>query len=243
MPIRNGASLVSHAFALVLLLAAAVPARAAAPAPTDETTGAPATADAATPAPRKNSKATSSAPGTAPALPFRLGLFYAHGFAQSGNLTRFILPNGGMGPTLPSPAALGLDLGVGLGDHIRYHFAVGLEWEGQSGYAAKGFRFDPLALGFPIPVWRNDDLAIHIEPLVHLVRGEILFQSQPMTSDSSLFRIESGFAVAATAVWRHWFIGVEPLAVDFRVFEANSQWVHTGFSRLWWFQITAGHEF
>jgi hypothetical protein len=120
---------------------------------------------------------------------------------------------------------------------------VGLEWESQNGYAAKGFRFDPVTLGFPILVWRNEDVAIHVEPLVHLIRGEILFQSQPMTTRSSLFRIESGIAAAVTAVWRHWFVGVEPLAVDFRVFEANSEWVHTGFSHLWWFQLTAGHEF
>ncbi|HEY4185161.1 MAG TPA: hypothetical protein VGP07_08840 [Polyangia bacterium] len=179
----------------------------------------------------------------APPLPFRLGLFYAHAFGQSGNLTRFITPNDGNGAALPSPAALGIDLGIGLGSYVRYHFGVGTEWEGETGYAARGFRFDPVTLGFPILVWSNSDVAIHVEPLLHLVRGEILFQSKPMVSDSSLFRIESGIAGAVTVVTHHWFVSVEPLSVDFRVFEANNKWVHTGFSHLWWFQLTAGHEF
>jgi len=180
--------------------------------------------------------------GRAP-LPFRLGIFYGHAFGQSGDLTRFILPNGGNGPALPSPAVVGIDLGIGLGSYVRYHFGVGLEWESQGNYAAKGFRFDLITLGFPILVWTNGDVAIHVEPLVHLVRGEILFQSQPKTSNSSLFRIESGIAGAVSLVTHHWFVSLEPLSADFRVFEANSQWVHTGFSHLWWAQLTAGHEF
>jgi len=176
-------------------------------------------------------------------LPFRLGIFYAHAFGQSGDLTRFILANGGNGPALPSPAALGIDLGIGLGAHVRYHFGVGTEWESEGNYAAKGFRFDLITLGFPILVWANSDVAIHVEPLLHVARGEILFQSQPHTDDSSLFRIESGIAGAVSLVTHHWFVSLEPLSADFRVFEANSQWVHIGFSHLWWVQVTAGHEF
>jgi len=190
------------------------------------------------PAARPELAAVAGAP-----LPFRLGIFYGHAFGQSGDLTRFILPNGGNGGTLPSPAVVGLDLGIGLGSYVRYHFGVGLEWESQGPYAAKGFRFDLITLGFPILVWANSDVAIHVEPLVHLVRGEILFQSQPKASDSSLFRIESGIAGAVSLVTHHWFVSLEPLSVDFRVFEANSQWVHTGFSHLWWAQLTAGREF
>jgi len=205
-----------------------------------------ATPEAAEPAPAPAKAAGGAVPAKAAggSLPFRLGLFYAHAFGQSGDLTRMITPRGGNGPKLPSPAVLGLDIGIGLGSHVRYHFAAGVEWEGQTGYAARGFRFDPITLGFPILVWENQDVAIHVEPLVHLVRGEILFQSQPAnTEDSSLFRIESGFAGAISVVGHHWFVAVEPISLDFRVFEANNQWVHTGFSHLWWFQITAGHEF
>ena len=66
---------------------------------------------------------------------------------------------------------------------------------------------------------------------------------QPKTSQDSLFRIESGIAAAVTLVTRHWFVGLEPFSLDFRVFEANNEWVHTGFSQLFWFQLTAGREF
>jgi hypothetical protein len=212
------------------------PARAAAPSPpTDEA----AETAPSRPAPSPKTEA-STADGS---LPFRLGVFYAHAFGQSGDLTHFIGFNGGVGAQLPSPAAVGLDLGIGLGSHVRYHFGVGLEWEGQTGYASKGFRFDLTTLGFPIPVWSNDTVTIHVEPLVHLIRGEILFQSQPKTTQDSLFRIESGFAAAITLVTRHWFVGLEPFSLDFRVFEANNEWVHTGFSHLFWFQLTAGREF
>jgi hypothetical protein len=199
------------------------------------------------------SEGAAPGPATAPArktdispaegsLPFRLGVFYAHGFGQSGDLTHFIGFNGGVGPQLPSPAVVGVDLGIGLGSHVRYHFGVGMEWEGQDNYAAKGFRLDLTTLGFPIRVWSNETVAIHVEPLVHLIRGEILFQSSPKTSQDSLFRIESGIAGAVTLVTRHWFVGLEPFSLDFRVFEANNEWVHTGFSHLFWFQLTAGRE-
>ena len=216
-----------------------VAATEASDAPTVAPTVAPA---AAKPAPATPTNLPPAAVAGAP-LPFRLGIFYAHAFGQSGDLTRFILPGGGNGPALPSPAAMGIDLGIGLGSYVRYHFGVGAEWESQGNYAAKGFRFDLITLGFPILVWANSDVAIHVEPLVHLVRGEILFQSRPNTDDSSLFRIESGIAGAVSLVPHHWFVSLEPLSADFRVFEANSQWVHTGFSHLWWAQLTAGHEF
>lgn len=221
----------------------------AAPSPDAEAADAPRTGQSASPSPTartslppRRADASPAAVAGAP-LPFRLGIFYAHAFGQSGDLTRFILANGANGPALPSPAALGIDLGIGLGAYVRYHFGVGTEWESEANYAARGFRFDLITLGFPILVWANSDVAIHVEPLVHVARGEILFQSQPKTDDSSLFRIESGIAGAVSLVTHHWFVSLEPLSADFRVFEANSQWVHTGFSYLWWVQLTAGHEF
>ena len=179
------------------------------------------------------------------ALPLRLGVFYGHAFGQSGDLTRNITFNGGTSFQLPSPSVVGVDVGTGLGSHVRYHFGVGLEWEGQSqpNYAAKGFRIDLAGIGFPILVWSNEQVAIHVEPLLHLIRGEILFQSAPSGADTSLFRIESGLAAAVTVVTHDWYFGIEPFALDFRVFEANNKWVHTGFSHLFWFQLAAGYEF
>ena len=244
----SGIPLLLVTFCSVLPTATVARADEAAPErgrPTD-TAVAPA-AKATTPVAPKPSPggATEVTPAAVPGapLPFRLGIFYAHAFGQSGDLTRFILPNGGNGAALPSPAALGIDLGIGLGSYVRYHFGVGTEWESQNGYAAKGFRFDLITLGFPILVWANSDVAIHVEPLVHVARGEILFQSSPKTDNSSLFRIESGIAGAVSLVAHHWFVSLEPLSADFRVFEANNQWVHTGFSHLWWAQLTAGREF
>jgi len=179
------------------------------------------------------------------ALPLRLGVFYGHAFGQSGDLTRNITFNGGTSFQLPSPSVVGVDVGTGLGSHVRYHFGVGLEWEGQSqpNYAAKGFRIDLAGIGFPILVWSNEQVAIHVEPLLHLIRGEILFQSAPSGADTSLFRIESGLAAAVTVVTHDWYFGIEPFALDFRVFEANNKWVHTGFAHLFWFQLAAGYEF
>jgi len=215
-----------------------------APAPSAETAAPPGTAVAAAapattgpaPRPRRDPDAT---------LPLRLGVFFGHAFGQSGDLTRNITFNGGTSFQLPSPAVVGVDVGTGLGSHVRYHFGVGLEWEGQSqpNYAAKGFRIDLAGLGFPILVWSNEQVAIHVEPLLHLIRGEILFQSAPSGADTSLFRIESGLAAAVTVVTHDWYFGLEPFALDFRVFEANNKWVHTGFSHLFWFQVAAGYEF
>jgi len=238
------------AFGLVVLSASlmTVPAATAAPATAAPESGAgaepavapPATPPAATekaaPRPRRDPSAT---------LPLRLGVFYGHAFGQSGDLTRNITGNGGMSFQLPSPSVIGIDVGTGLGSHVRYHFAVGLEWEGQSqpNYAAKGFRIDLAGLGFPISVWSNEQVTIHVEPLLHLIRGEILFQSAPAQADTSLFRIESGLGAAVTVVTRGWYFGLEPFAIDFRVFEANNKWVHTGFSRLFWLQLSAGYEF
>jgi hypothetical protein len=221
------------------MLGAPVRAAEAAGGPTP---GPPASAPAKPVAPANPDERPPAAVAGA-SLPFRLGVFYGHAFGQSGDLTKTILPNGANGPGLPSPAVAGIDLGIGLGAHVRYHFGVGTEWESKGNYAAKGFRFDLITLGFPILVWANSDVAVHVEPLVHVARGEILFQSKPMVDDSSLFRIESGIAGAVSVVAHHWFVSVEPLSADFRVFEANTEWVHTGFSHLWWVQVTAGHEF
>lgn len=229
----------------VLRTAAAAEAAPAAPgeaAPTTtETPAQPPAAAQKTAAPRrKDPDAT---------LPLRLGVFFGHAFGQSGDLTRYITGTGGVSFQLPSPAAVGVDIGTGLGSHVRYHFAVALEWEGQSQapgqpeYAAKGFRFDLVGLGFPIKVWSNEELTIHAEPLLHLIRGEILFQSTPSTPNSSLFRIESGLGAAVTVVTHHWYFGLEPFALDFRVFEANNKWVHTGFAHMFWFHLSAGYEF
>jgi hypothetical protein len=169
-------------------------------------------------------------------LPFRLGIAYAHAFSGSGTLA-----NG------PSPAAIGVDLGFGIGQIARYHLGIFHEWESERGGSAKGFRIDLGTLGFPIPVLRAP-VVIHVEPQVRIVRGEILFPSFANNGggNGAWFRIESGVAVAITASYQRWFLAVEPVSVDFRYFfgftEPNGD-TRTGFSRIWWFQVTAGREF
>jgi len=231
---------------LVMASAAQAAETTPAPGPSAEASAAPPPApDGATPAPSAAQPAPRPRRDPDAPLPLRLGVFYGHAFGQSGDLTRNITFNGGTSFQLPSPSVVGVDVGTGLGSHVRYHFGVGLEWEGQSqpNYAAKGFRIDLAGLGFPILLWSNEQVAIHVEPLLHLIRGEILFQSAPASADTSLFRIESGLAAAVTVVTHNWYFGLEPFAIDFRVFEANNKWVHTGFSHLFWFQLAAGYEF
>ena len=203
--------------------------------------GAAVRADTAATAPATAAEAPAPAPGVPPiarpappresaSLPFRLGLFYAKAFGQSGALA----PE-------PSPAAAGIDLGFGAGSYVRYHLGVGVEWESRGPYAAKGFRFDLVTLGFPIELFADERVHVHVEPLAHIVRGEILFPSGQ--DNGAIFRVESGFAVAVSAAMAHWFVSLEPLSLDFRSFGATTHVAKTGFSHLWWFQLTAGREF
>ena len=165
-------------------------------------------------------------------LPFRLGLFFSKAFGQSGSLAQ-----------TPPPAAVGLDIALGLGHSVRYHLGIANEWESRGTYSAKGFRLDLVSLGFPIQVV-NDKVVVHIEPIARIIRGEILFPAGP--GAGAIFRVESGFALAITAAMAHWFVAVEPLSFDIRSFVAETAGpgrTRTGSSSLWWYQITAGREF
>ena len=152
--------------------AVAAPATTTAPEASASAATTPSASDGTTAAPKPAPRPRQDPDGT---LPLRLGVFFGHAFGQSGDLTRNITGTGGMSFQLPSPSVIGVDVGTGLGRHVRYHFAVGLQWESQPNYAAKGFRIDLAGLGFPIAVWSNEKVAIHVESLLHLIRGEILF--------------------------------------------------------------------
>ncbi len=193
---------------------------------------APTTPTAATTAPVPAAVPAALPPQAEPSLPFRLGLFFSKAFGQSGNLAQG-----------PAPAAVGLDIAIGLGHNVRYHLGIANQWESRAGYSAKGFRLDLVSLGFPILIV-NDRIVIHIEPIARIIRGEILFPAG--TGSGALFRVESGFAVAITAAMAHWFVAIEPLSIDFRSFTADTRGdgrTETGYSSLWWYQITAGREF
>jgi hypothetical protein len=215
-----------------LLAIPATWARAAGDATTPATAITPAQSagDAPTPTPAAPEPKSSS-------LPFRLGLFFAKSFGQGGSLAPTPMVSAASNA---APAAVGLDVILGLGSSVRYHLGVAHEWESNGRYSAKGFRFDLISLGFPIQVY-SDRVTVHIEPIARILRGEILFQSG--VNDDAIFRAESGFGLAVTAAAAHWFVAVEPVSVDFRSFAATTNWVRTGFSHLWWFQLTAGREF
>ncbi len=160
--------------------------------------------------------------------PFRLGLVFGHGFAPKDDLT--------FGP----PTAIGFDFGIGSGEHVRTHLGVAHAWENADGKSRKGFRIDLIQVGFPIPVLLAAT-SIHIEPLLRVVRGEILFSTD---GDGKVyFNVQSGFGVAATAAIEHWFVAFEPVSVDFRYFAATKDVSKTGFATLWWLQFTIGREF
>lgn len=222
-----GRTIVALVFQIVTLLAFTAHAQSAPENTPGQTAGPP-----AAPAPVAAAVPAAQPPQPQPSLPFRLGLFFAKAFGQSGDLAQ--------GPT---PAAVGLDIALGLGHSVRYHLGIANEWESRGSYSAKGFRLDLVSLGFPIQVM-SDRVVVHIEPIARIIRGEILFPAG--MESGALFRVESGFAVAITAAMAHWFVAVEPLSIDFRTFTAFTAGpggTQTGYSHLWWFQITAGREF
>lgn len=167
-----------------------------------------------------------------PTPPFRLGLQY--GFSHS--------VDGKLAAEGAKPAAVALDFSWGGGEIVRMHLGVGHEWESKGAYAAKGFRIDLISLGFPMAVIK-DKIALHIEPILRIVRGDILFPKG--SEDRAIFRLQSGFGLMATVAYQRWFFGFEPLGIDFRFFRADTanEDPDTGFSTLWWMQFVLGREF
>src|SRR4051794_10136439 len=97
------ASLLTVTVGLGASIGPARPARAAGDSPPAPAAAGDASEVAPPPRPAPPRRVDSTTPDGG--LPFRLGVFYAHAFGQSGDLTHFIGFNGGVGPQLPSPAA------------------------------------------------------------------------------------------------------------------------------------------
>ena len=163
--------------------------------------------------------------------PFRLGVVYTHLFGENGNLAR---PG-------PPANAIGVSLSFGLHPNIRYHLAIAHQWESEEAYSARGFLLDLVALGFPILLLDNV-VELHLEPMLRIVRGEILFPGDG-SDHRTIFRIESGIAVQLTAAYRGWFLGFQPLSLDFRYFAATTAVVRTGFATLFSLQVVIGYGF
>jgi hypothetical protein len=167
--------------------------------------------------------------------PFQMGLEY----------TQFLREEGGLAFPGQSARSLGLRFVFREGRSIRQHFAIAHQWERNGTTVRQGFRFDLLALGFPIRVWDGGDGAVllEVEPILRPIRGQILFEGQGQGSTRSMLRFESGFAFGLRATKGAWFFSFEPLAVDFRTIVATRDSTSAGFSRIWSMAVTVGREF
>ena len=160
--------------------------------------------------------------------PLRLGLTYVHVLGENGDLT-----NDGL-----STNALGLDWGSPSSRYGRSHVGLAYQWENQGPYSARGFRIDLISFGYPI---RLVDAAVRLElePIVTLVRGEIMF----INGGRTLLRMEGGVGLELSATFRQWFLSVQPLAVDFRYWVYSSALSQTGLGQIFPFRVAIGHEF
>jgi hypothetical protein len=159
---------------------------------------------------------------------FRLGLSFLHVIREDGDFTA---------PGVQTSAA-GLDFGFTSG-YTRTHLGLAHQWEGAGNTTARGFRFDLIGVGWPIPLLVTTPLRIHLEPILTVLRLQIMFASGTPTR----FRLESGFGVMLTAAYQQWFLGLQPFAIDFRYLSATSDKKDTGLTRVWPFQIVIGREF
>jgi hypothetical protein len=125
---------------------------------------------------------------------------------------------------------------------IRQHITFAHHWEQDGAVSRRGFRMDLLALGFPIPVM-GEEVRIAVEPILRVLRGEVLFVSENAGPSTGLFRLESGFALALNGEWRSWFASIEPLSIDLRYLTVTKAETRTGLSRVWSFAAVLGREF
>jgi hypothetical protein len=231
------------ALPFLCLLAAADPS-AATPTPTADPPSATPTPTAAPitalpPAPAPVTEAPPAGPPPASAAPavavrepprttaFRLGLSYTRLLSEDGDLTNASL----------STNAIGIDLDFPSSSYVRNHLVLANQWESAAGYSARGFRIDLISFGYPIALVEST-VRLDLEPILTLVRGEILF----VQNGPTFLRMESGFGLDLSATYRHWFVGVEP-AVDFRYWVYSKAGSQTGFGRLFPFRTALGHEF
>jgi hypothetical protein len=222
---------------LLCLLAQAAPAPAPAPAPGAAPPGevAPAAAaPAVTPPPPPPAPRPRPVPIPPPPIvltPFRLSLTYVHVLREDGELAN---------PNL-STNAVGIDMAFPSNSYVRNHLGLAHQWESAGGVTARGFRIDLISLGYPIQLVTNPTgtFRLDLEPILTVLRGEIMFVSGgPRT-----LRVESGFGLELSATIRHWFLTVQPLAIDFRYWIYSSVGSFTGFSRVFPLKIALGHEF
>jgi len=183
--------------------------------------------------------ATAAPPAPAPAPPpparpptptsrFRLALAYSYVLGEDGDL----------GNNSLTTQALGLHWTFASSTYVRNHFEIGEQWESSGPYSARGFRIDLISFGYPIRLVEGD-LRFAIEPVITPVRGEIMFPNVGRT----FLRMEGGVGLEFLFTTRGWYVGLEPLHIDFRYWVYTSVESRTGFAQLFPLRVAVGHEF
>jgi hypothetical protein len=167
-------------------------------------------------------------------------------FLMGIEFTRVLDEDGDLAHPGQSGQSVGLHFVFREGRALRQHLAFAHHWEQQGNTTRRGFRLDLVSIGFPIPVYvAPPPAAVHlsVEPILRVVRGEVLFVSVDNGPTRSLLRVESGFALALSAAYRNWFLLLEPLSIDFRYLLMTRDDSRSGFSRIWSLAATVGREF
>jgi hypothetical protein len=173
--------------------------------------------------------ATAQAP---PPKPFHMAFEVMHVFNEDGDLAlRGQQAN-----------AVGLHFIFPEGPAVRQHLTLAHHWENKGDVSRRGFRLDLISVGFPIPIVSRM-VKVSIEPVLRVLRGEILFASQGDGPSTGLVRVQSGFGLELNAEFARWFVAVEPLSIDFRYLELTKKENRSGFSRLWSFAFMVGRAF
>jgi hypothetical protein len=167
-----------------------------------------------------------------PVPSFQMGFEATHVLDEDGELA-----HGGQ-----SASSAGLRFVFREARAIRQHITFAHHWEQDDTISRRGFRMDLLALGFPIPVL-GEEVRLAVEPILRVLRGEVLFVSENSGPSHGLFRLQSGFALAINGEWRSWFASFEPLSIDLRYLTVTKAETRTGLSRIWSFAAVLGREF
>jgi len=163
--------------------------------------------------------------------PFRLALTY----------TRVLREDGDAGLANPDMKtnAVGIDMAFPSTNYVRNHLGLAHQWEKLGPYSSRGFRIDLISLGYPIALVSSPDFRLDLEPILTVVRGEIMW----VEGGDRFLRVESGFGLELSATIRRWFVAVQPLAVDFRYWIWGGGESVTGFARVFPLRVAVGHEF
>ena len=141
--------------------------------------------------------------------PFRLSLTYVHVLREDGDVA-LANPN-------TETNAVGIDMAF-PSNTLRAQPPGPRAPVGEpERRTARGFRIDLVSLGYPIALVTSSNLRLDLEPILTVVRGEMMF----VTNGPRIFRMESGFSLDLSLTVRHWFATVQAFGIDFRY------WVYT----------------